>query len=179
MDKSPEKKLVKEGKYETVMESEGHFYLVDKRDKICVLPYSIDTKGLLDKIGVMEDWNSTERSKVITILNDYVNIDDDTDLLAANRILFDITGVNVIEADRWMFLGAIYSSMASESELQIYAVNITDIGIKDDENVEEEKKAKRFKMLDSSRVLQSDDMTFLASYLRLFEYFYVNSLQNN
>jgi hypothetical protein len=178
MDKKPERKVIREGKFEIVIEEGDHFYLVDKKDKICVLPYTIDTRGLLDKIGVMEDWNITEKSKVITILSDYVNSDDDTDLLSANRILFDITGVNITEADRWMFLGAIYSNMASESELQIYAVNITDIKIKEDEEVDEEKKAKRFKMMDSSKVLQSDDMTFLASYLRLFEYFYVNSLNN-
>lgn len=176
MDKKPERKVVREGKFEIIIEEGEHFYLVDKRDKICVLPYTIDTRGLLDKIGVMEDWNPTEKSKVITILSDYISADDNTDLLGANRMLFEITGVNVTEADRWMFLGAIYSNMASESELQIYAVNITEIEIKEDENVEEEKKAKRFRMMDSSKVLQSDDMTFLASYIRLFEYFYVNSL---
>ena len=36
---------------------------------------------------------------------------------------------------------------------------------------------KNFKMLDTNRVIQSDDVLFLASYLRLWNFFYINSLQ--
>ena len=172
----PEKKLIAHGEFENVYELEGHYYLEDLKDKICVLPFSMDSRGLLDKIGILEDWNVLEKERVITILNDYITTDDETDLLAANRILFDITGTNVANAEKWMFLGSLYSNMTSESPLQIYAVNITNVEIKENEEVKEDEKAKRFKMMDSAKVIQSDDILFLSAYTRLFQLMYTQSL---
>jgi hypothetical protein len=37
----------------------------------------------------------------------------------------------------------------------------------------------KFKMIDSSKVVTSDDTLLLSSYLRLFNYFYINSLDQN
>ena len=171
-----QKKLIIEGEYENVIELEGHYYLVDKKDRVCVLPYTISSEGLLDKIGIIEDWNYIEEEKILTLIHDYLNTDDSTDLVAANRILFEIIGTNIKEAVRWMYLGSVFSNLSSDSPIKLYAVDITDIPIKTQEDVEEEEERKRFKMLDSSKVIQSDDVLFLASYLRLFNYFYVNSL---
>lgn len=176
MDKKIEKKLILEGSFEDVIQLNDHYYLVDKKDKICVLPYTISTNGLLDRIGVIEDWNYIEEERVLTLINDYISADDSTDLVAANRILFEIIGTNVKGADLWMYLGSLYNNMTSDSPIKIYAVDITDVEIKADEDVEEEQERKRFKMLDSSKVIQTDDVLFLAAYLRLFNYFYVNSL---
>ncbi|NMC59897.1 MAG: hypothetical protein GYA51_11035, partial [Candidatus Methanofastidiosa archaeon] len=83
MEKKINKKLVLEGPFEDIIEIEQHYYLVDKKDKICVLPYTIATNGLLDKIGVIKDWNYIEEEKVLTLLNDYAYDDDETDLVAA------------------------------------------------------------------------------------------------
>ena len=179
MDKKIEKKLVIQGAFEDVIEIDKHYYLVDKKDKICILPYTISTNGLLDKIGVIYDWNYIEEEKVYTLLSDYVSEDDSTDLVAANRMLFEIIGTNVKSADQWMYLGNLYSNMTSDSPLKIYAVDISDVEIKADEIVEEEQIRKKFKLFDSSKVIQTDDVLFLAAYLRLFNYFYVSSLDQN
>ncbi|MFW6311044.1 MAG: hypothetical protein ACOC1K_02290 [Nanoarchaeota archaeon] len=172
------KKLLLEGEFEDVIEIDNHFYLVNKKDKICVLPYTISTNGLLDKIGIIEDWNNIEDEKVLTLLNDYISTDDYSNILAANRILFEVLGNNVEEADRWMYLGSVYNNMTSDSPIKLYCVDITDISVKTDEEVHDEKERKRFRLLDSSSVLQTDDILFLAAYLRLFNYFYVNSLKD-
>jgi hypothetical protein len=179
MDKKIEKKLILQGQFEDVIEIDKHYYLVDKKDKICVLPYILSTNGLLDKIGVIRDWNYVEEELVYTLLNDYLNEDDSTDLVAANRILFEVIGTNVDAADLWMYLGDLYSNMTSDSPLKIYAVDISNVEIKADEIVEEEEQRKKFKFFDSSKVIQTDDVLFLAAYLRLFNYFYVNSLDQN
>ena len=176
MDKKVEKKIILEGDFEDVIELDDHYYLVDKKDRICVLPYTISSEGLLDKIGVTSDWNYIEEKKVLTLINDYLNTDDNTDLIAANRILFEIIGTNVTEAVRWMFLGSVTNNMTSDSPIKLYAVDITDIPLKADEDVEEEEERKKFKMMDSSKVIQSDETLFLAAYLRLFNYFYISSL---
>ncbi len=172
-------KIVVENDYQKIIEIEKLFYILDKKDKICVLPYTISTNGLLDKIGVVQDWNYIEEESVLTLLNDYVYDDDKTDLVASNRILFEILGNNIAQADSWMFLGNLYNNMSSDSPIKIYAVNISDIPVKTDEDVEEQERRKSFKLLDSATVIQSDDMLFLGAYLRLFNYFYVNSLNQD
>lgn len=178
MDKKTEKKLVLQGSFEDVIELNDHYYLVDKKNKMCVLPYTISTNGLLDKIGVMQDWNYLEEEKVLILINDYISADDSSDLVAANRILFEILGTNITQADLWMYLGSLFNNMSSHSPIKIYAVDITDIKIKADEDVEEKEDRRNFKLLDSSKVIQTDDILFLSAYLRLFNFFYVNSLQD-
>jgi hypothetical protein len=172
-----EKKIVIEGEFESVVQIEKHFYLIDKVDKVCVLPYTISSEGLLDKIGVIRDWNFLEEESLLTLIWGYLSTDDPTNLVSANRILFEITGVNITEAVRWMYLGTLYNNMSSDSPIRLYAVDITDIPIKTVEEVEEEENRREFKMMNSSTVIQTDDMMFLASYLRLFNYFYINSLE--
>ncbi len=176
MDKNVEKKLLLEGDFEDVIEIDNHYFLIDKKDKICVLPYTISTEGLLDKIGVVQERNFIEEEDIWILMSDYISTDDKTDLVSANRILFEIIGTNIPEAVKWMYLGNVFSTMNSDSPIKLYAVDITDVKIKALEEVEEEIERKKFKMLDSSRVIQSDDVLFLASYLRLFNYFYINSL---
>ena len=176
MKDQKEKRLLYEGDFEDVIEYDNHFFIVNKKDKLCVLPYTISTQGLLDKIGTIEDWNYIEDEKVMTLLNDYISSDDANDLVAANRILYEIIGSNVENADHWMYLGSVFNSMTSDSPIKLYAVDISKVEVKADESVEEEEERKKFKLMDSSKVLQTDDVLFLASYLRLFSYFYTNSL---
>jgi len=179
MEKKINKKLVLEGDFEDIVEIEKHYYLIDKKDKICVLPYTISTNGLLDKIGVIKDWNYIEEEKVLTLLNDYIFDNDATDLVAANRILFEVLGTNVSSADQWCYLGNLYSNMMSDSPIKVYAVDISETEIKTQETVEEEEKRKMFQLMDTAKVIQTDDMLFLAAYLRLFNYFYIKSLNKN
>ena len=64
----------------------------------------------------------------------------------------------------------------SGGENIIYCVDISDVEINNSEEVQESKKAKQFNMINSNKIVGSDDALFLAAYLRLFNYFYVNSL---
>jgi hypothetical protein len=174
-EKQIEKKIVKQGDYEDVIEIDGHFYLLDKKDKICILPYTISAEGLLDQIRVIQDWNFIEEEEVLTLINGYIFTDDPTDLVAANRILFEVTGVNITQATEWMYLGAVYSNLTSDSPIKLYAVDITNIKIQED--VEQTDKRKKFKIMSSSSVIRTDEVLFLAAYFRLFNYFYVKSLE--
>lgn len=171
------KKIVLNGSFEQVIEIDKHYYLINKKDRVCVIPYTM-SGNLLDKLGVVEDFNYIEEEKVLSILNDYLNEDDETDLVAANRVLFEIIGTNVKDASKWMYLGSLFNTLSSDSLIKIYAVDITDVEIKEFESVENENQRKKFKLLDSSKVIQSDDMLMLASFFRLFNYFYKKSLIN-
>jgi hypothetical protein len=171
-----EKKTIVEGKFEDVIEIQEHYYLVSKKHQVTVLPYTIDAKGLLDKVGVVKDYNYVFEEYDYTLINGYISQDDGTNLVAANRILYEAIGLNATNADDWMYLGGLYNNLTSDSAIDLYCVDLTGKGIVESEEVEENKNKMKFKMIDSSYVITSDDTLLLASYLRLFNYFYVNSL---
>ena len=179
IDKINEKrKVILEGEYEDVIQIDNHYYLSSKKDRLAILSYTVDDRGLLDKIGIIEDWNYVEDEKVLTLMSDYILTDDATDLVGANRILFEIIGSNNPNALNWMYLGSIFNNMSSDSTIKLYAVDITSIHIKAQENVEEGEERKKFKMMDIDKVIQTDDILFLASFLRLLNYFYISSLSD-
>ena len=107
MNKKLEKKIVMKGMFEDVLKENNHLYLVHKLDKICVLPYTISTDGILDKIGVIKDLDILSEKEVYTLINGYISQDDATNLVAANRLLFEVIGSNVKGADDWMYLGTL------------------------------------------------------------------------
>jgi len=175
-EKKIKKKIVLEGAYEDIIELNDHYYLVSKKQRICVLPYTISSQGLLDRIGVVKDLNILTENYDYTLINGYISEDDNTNLVAANRLLYEIIGSNIKDADLWMYLGTISSYLTSDSEIRLYCVNISEVPIKESKSVKDEEEAKRFQMLDCSKVVTSNDMIFLSGYLRLFNFFYVNSL---
>ena len=62
------------------------------------------------------------------------------------------------------------------SAIDLYCVDLGGKEIPEIQEMEINKSKIQFKMIDSSHVITSDDTLLLASYLRLFNYFYVNSL---
>lgn len=172
-----EPKIVLENEFEEVIEDNGHYLLRNKIDQICVLPYTISSDGLLDKIGIIELWNESEKKNIQTLLKGYLNEDDGTNLVAANRILYQISGTNISEASRWMFLGTVFNSLASESPLRIYAVDVSGVEVKGEEYIINGEDRKKFKMMGSNQVAQSDDLLFLGAFTRLFNFFYTQSLK--
>jgi hypothetical protein len=170
-------KIILKGKYEDVIQENEHYYVIHKLDKICVLPYTISDKGLLDSIGVIKEIDPLQERENYVLINGFKNQDDPTNLVGANRLLFEIIGSNVTGADSWMYLGQINNTLNSNG-LRVYCVNLTDVEINEAEEVEETKKASKFEMVKANKVVVSDDALFLAGYMRLFNFFYVNSLQN-
>jgi len=168
------KKIIVQGEYEDVLEIDGHYYLMDKKDRIAVMPYTISSEGLIEKIGVVQDWNYIEEEEVLTLLNGYISSDDTTDLVAANRMFFETTKINIKSAKDWMYLGALYSNLTSDSPIKVYAVDITGLSIQ--EEAEQDIQKKKFKLMDASSVIRTDEILFLAAYFRLFNVFYVKSL---
>jgi hypothetical protein len=176
MNKKLEKKIVMKGMFENVLKEKNHLYLIHKLDKICVLPYTISTNGILDKVGVIKELDVLKEKQTYNLINGYISQDDATNLVAANRLLFEVIGSNIKSGSDWMYLGNL-SNISIGGEVIIWAANISDIDINQAEEVEETKKALKFEMIPTNQVVASDDALFLASYMRLFNYFYVSSLQ--
>jgi hypothetical protein len=175
LDTNITKKTVMTGEFEDVVEIANHFFLVSKKNRVAVVPYTIDSKGLLDKIGVVKDYNYLTEEYNFTIINDYVTTDDGTNLVAANRILHNVTHLDMPNADKWMYLGELFNTLTSDSALEVYCVDLTNKNLKETEKSE----AMEFEFLDSFTVITSDDTLLLSSYFRLFNYFYTNALREH
>jgi len=171
MDKD-NKKILLESEYEDVFELDNHYYINSKKERVCVLPYTITDQGLLGNLGIVEKYNEGEDKNIQTLLIDYLNTEDSTNMVGANRILRQVLGIDSTNAADWMYLGTLTDSLYSVSAIRIYAVDITG------QNTlkTEEEQNKRFKLMDSSEVVQSNDVLFLSAFLRLFNFFYVKGL---
>jgi hypothetical protein len=110
----------------------------------------------------------------LTLLTGYFNQDDQTNLVGANRVFFELTGKNFTDASKWMYLGSVYNSLTSDSPIRIWAVNVTGLEMKESSEPELQK---RFKLMDTSLVVQTDDLLFLGAFTRLFNFFYTNSIK--
>ena len=177
MNKTTQKKIVMTGPYEDVIKDGDHLYVTHKLDTICVLPYTISSNNILDTIGVVKNLDVLKEKELYTLIKGYTNQDDGTNLVTANRLLFEIIGSNVTKADNWMYLGNITN--ISGSNIILYCVNISDVTINDAGNVEESREANKFEMITANKIVASDDALFLAAYMRIFNYFYVNALKEN
>ena len=171
----PEVKTLLENELQEVVKFEDNYYIINKKDVVCVLPYTLDEGGLLDKVGLIEIWNDEERKTELTLLKGFLSEDDGTNMVGANRVFYEVTGVNITEAANWMFLGTLFVSLYSDSPLRVYAVDVS--GVEFAEQVMDENVRKIFKMENSSTVAQSDDMLFLGAFTRLFNFFYAKSLK--
>lgn len=174
-----ERKIILQGKFEDVISIDDHYYLISKKHRIAVLPYTIDTRGLLDKVGVVKDYNYIFEDYDYTLINGFISQDDGTDLVAANRVLFNVLKINITNADDWMYLGSLYNTLTSDSPTKLYCVDLTSKNMLETEEVEQTQDKVKFKMIDSSYIITSDDTLLLAGYMRLFNYFYVNALNSN
>jgi len=174
-----ERKIILQGKFEDVISIDDHYYLISKKHRIAVLPYTIDTRGLLDKVGVVKDYNYIFEDYDYTLINGFISQDDGTDLVAANRVLFNVLKINITNADDWMYLGSLYNTLTSDSPTKLYCVDLTSKNMLETEEVEQTQDKAKFKMIDSSYIITSDDTLLLAGYMRLFNYFYVNALNSN
>ena len=175
MDRKLQKKIVLQGKYEDVIKENDHLYVIHKFDKICVLPYTISSEGIVDQVGVIKELNIEQNKELYTLISGYSNQDDPTTLVGANRLLFEIIGSNVKKADDWMYLGNL-SNIAGGS-MVLYSANITDLDINEAAEAELAKQAVKFEMVGANKIVSSDDALFLAAYMRLYNYFYINSLK--
>ena len=163
-------KIIIENELEKVIEQNDHYFVVNKKEIICILPYTI-TNGLLTNIGVINKVNEETEEEIKTLIMGYLNKDDITNLSSANRILTDTIYLDIDDAERWMYLGELSMNQFSKSSFKIYAVDITNLEIKHND-------ISKFELLELPKVTQSNDILFLSSYIRLFNYFYIKSLNN-
>jgi 8-oxo-dGTP pyrophosphatase MutT (NUDIX family) len=147
-----------------------------KKVTVGVLPYVI-SDGLLSSVGVLHEYNLFRKGKYSdTIITGTLDPNDIDLLHCAMRELEEEGGYKVEDADQWVFLGGFTLSKASTEEIQVFAVNVSDAKQgepKGDGSKQEE--LSKLEMVQINDAILTDEALFLASYIRLFDFFYQKS----
>lgn len=106
INKMSESKLIVTNDFEEIVERDGRYFVKRKMDVVCVIPYTIES-GILEKVGVIKFSEKSFSNLSLTLMSGEVNEDDGTNLVTANRILFENVSTNVPNANLWMYLGKI------------------------------------------------------------------------
>jgi hypothetical protein len=161
------------GKYFVVTEIGDTQGIIMKTVTVGVLPYVIDNK-ILTKVGVLHELNKLRESGYAeTIITGSADPDDKTLLETAIRELNEEGGFSVQDNDKWIFLGNFKTTKCSDEIISVFAVDITgqERGeVKGDGSEQEEKSD--LNIVDVSDAILSNETLLLASFLRLFDYFY-------
>lgn len=169
-----ESKLIASNEFEEIVERDGRYFVKRKMDVVCVIPYTIE-KGMLEKVGVIKFSEKAFSHLPITLMSGEVNEDDGTNLVTANRILFENVATNVANANLWMYLGKIRDGLMDENGMSVYCVNVSDVKLNKPNELKRADKGE-FALVGSNEIIATDDSVLLAAYLRLFQFFYINSL---
>ena len=168
------------GKYFDVIEKEHSIGIHKKAVKVGVLPYTIDD-GVLTSVGVLTEYNEFRKELYTdTIITGTVDADDKDLIDAAIREFYEEGGIKLEDREGYIFLGSLRTAKNSDEMIHVFAVDVSDIKQAEkpegDGSVKEKKST--FEMKNIGEAILTDESLFLASYLRLFDYFYHSNMKN-
>lgn len=153
-----------------------------KRNSIAVLPYATDLNGIVEKIGILHEWNTLrEGNYAHTLITGTIDDSDNDAYATAVRELFEEGGFDMRgeSPDKWVFLGTFHDSKDSNREIPTFAVDVTgleQVSPATDGSSQESKST--LKMTEVNEALLSDELLVLGSFLRLFNIMYRKSFKN-
>ncbi len=173
-----EKKVVFKTKHFDVIEKGSIIGIEPIELCVIVMPFERDANGLPKTIGVLKEYNPLrEGNYSVTLVTGRTN-DEDPDLLAtAMRELKEESGYDVIEHERWCYLGMLTTSKMVEQELPCFAVDVTGLeaskkegdGTTDEDN-------SSFLLLPTKEALDSNDCFIPALFMKVFKYIFKSDI---
>jgi 8-oxo-dGTP pyrophosphatase MutT (NUDIX family) len=149
---------------------------------VAILPYTVNESGIIDKIGVLHEWNQLREGNYADTLITGTIEDTDADAYeTAVRELYEEGGIDLRNDsnEAWTFLGNFNDSKDSDREYPTFAVNVTgkELTPPTTDGSEKEEKSS-LKMVSVNEALQSNETLLLAAFLRLFNIMYQKSFNN-
>ena len=168
-----DKETLFESKRFDVVKRDNKVGIEIKKVTIGVLPYVI-SDNMLSSIGVLHEYASFRKGKYTnTLITGTLEADDQDLLQCAIRELEEEGGFVQTDVDSWVFLGSFKLSKASTEEINVFAVNVTGIEQKEAQGDGSKKEElSSLKMMQINDAILTDEAIFLASFLRLFDFFY-------
>lgn len=167
------KDILYQSKRFDVVDVNGKTGISIKKVTVGVLPYSL-SGDMLKEVGVLHEFNNFRKGDFCDTLITGTLDPDDTDLLScARRELTEEGGFTQDDVDLWVFLGTFKLSKASNEEINVFAVNVSDLEQKEAKGDGSKKeKLSSLRMTSISDAILTDESLFLSSFLRLFDFFY-------
>ena len=175
-------KVLAETEYFDFVQFAGKSGLHIKIPSVAVLPYTVDENRIVDKLGILKEYNQLrESSYADTLITGSIEVSDEDTLATAIRELleeggFDMKGDSL---EKWTYLGGFHDSKDSDRVIPTFAVDVTGkeqqpvIG----DGTPQEQKSK-LEMVEVNQALQSNELLVLGSFLRLFNVMYQKSFKN-
>lgn len=153
-----------------------------KMPSVAVLPYTVDAIGIVDKIGILKEYNQLREGSIAnTLITGSIETWDEDTLATAVRELYEEGGFNMQDAplEKWTYLGGFYDSKDTDRVMPTFAVDVT--GVEQipatGDKTEQEKKSV-LEMTDVNTAVQYNELLVLGSFLRLFNIMYQKSFKN-
>lgn len=143
--------------------------LEPSHDGIVVLPYTTNEIGEIDLFGIIYECNPLRPDG---FWNTCITggIDDNEDALeAAKRELFEESGYEQRDDDKWSYLGNLFVSKLVDSELSCFAVDITDIKIKNKKgDGTKNEELSKFNLVSLDKLILEEDCYILSMLMKFY-----------
>ena len=178
-----EHKILHTDKYFDVVEVNGQRGFKTKSMSIAVMPFTVDENDQIHSVGFLKEYNPfREGNYALTIITGTVENEDDDLIDTAIRELDEEGGIVCPseEKKRFIYLGNFYPYKDSDRMVPTFAVDVTGLEINkaegDGSKVEE---LSTFHMMPVNEGIATDELLPLGAFLRLFNYFYMRTLQSS
>lgn len=175
-------KTLKEFDKFDIVDVEGHVGMKLKTMSVAVMPFTIDDNGMIDKIGLLKEYNPFREGDFShTLITGTIDYEDDSLLYTAKRELKEEGGYEVSDNDnkRWIYLGNFFPYKDSDRQVPTFAVDVTGIEPKEPQTDGTKKEElSKLEMIPSNNIMITEEMLPLSAFLRLFNYFYQKTIGN-
>lgn len=176
------RKVIHQASYFDVVQS-GSMVGLELHDvSVVVMAFERDLHGLPKNLGILKEYNPLRRGNYSKTLVTGRTDDEDPDILAtAMREFKEESGYDVVDPERWCFLGFMTGSKMVDQEHPCFAVDITGLEAeeKKGDGTESERKSE-FKVVTVKEALDTTDCYIPTLFLKMFKYiFNVNDFVQN
>lgn len=150
--------------------------IVHKYMSVAVLPFTTDESGMIDKIGLLNEYNPfREDDFSMTLITGTVEGSDNDLLDTVSRELLEEGGFTLSRenTDKFHYLGSLYLSKDDDKLYPTFAVKVNGLEKTDaigDGSAKEEKST--LKMVDVQDITLTQESLALAAFFKLFQLFY-------
>jgi len=162
-----EKETLQSNELFDVIKKDGQCGVELNQLNVLIMPY-ISVNNLPFSIGIVDEINPFREGGKSKTLMTCSTIEDDPDILmTAHRKLKDMSGIDVLDHERWTFLGFLSGEKFSTSIYPCFACDVT--GLESTEAVLDDTK---FVMVPVKDALDTDDCFIPALFMKVFRYVY-------
>jgi hypothetical protein len=173
-------KTLKEFEKFDVVDVDGHVGMKLKTMSVAVMPFTVDDNGMVDKIGLLKEYNPFREGDFShTLITGTIDYEDDTLLYTAKRELKEEGGYETPDNEnkRWIYLGNFFPYKDSDRQVPTFGVDVSGIEPgKPQTDGSKKEELSKLEMISSSDIMITEEMLPLSAFLRLFNYFYQKSI---